>query len=203
VLAWIAFAFAGVLGIFAIVRAVGALRSKSVTAVRKLPVPAVLSGCLNTISDVAADASRTGWSPILARRAGAAMRIAGAVALDRPVAQNFAGPNAVERDGQVTVRRGWIRPRRVLLSASVTSKAIAHHLGNGRDVHAGTRARLESISEALGVFSAASYGRNGKFDSSALDAAVESSKGVIRGLRSRARWPMRTASAVIRSFTGF
>jgi hypothetical protein len=32
---------------------------------------------------------------------------------------------------------------------------------------------------------------------------VESSKGVIRGLRSRARWPMRTASAVIRSFTGF
>jgi hypothetical protein len=51
------------------------------------------------------------------------------------------------------------------------------------------------------VFSAASYGRNGKPDASALDAAVESSKDVIRGLRSSARWPMRTAGAVMRSFT--
>jgi 2-methylcitrate dehydratase PrpD len=53
----------------------------------------------------------------------------------------------------------------------------------------------------LGVFSAASYGRDGKPDSSALDAAVESSKDVIRGLRTSARWPMRTAGAVMRSIT--
>jgi hypothetical protein len=91
----------------------------------------------------------------------------------------------------------------VLLSASVTTKAIASHLNNGRAASGNKRARLESISEALGVFSAASYGRNGKTDSSALDAAVESSKDVIRGLRSSARWPMRTATALVRSFTGF
>ena len=99
------------------------------------------------------------------------------------------------------MRKGWIRPRRVLLSASVTSKVIASHLGNGHELRANKRARLESISEALGVFSAASYSRNGKPDASALDAAVESSKDVIRGLRSSARWPMRTASAMMRSFT--
>jgi hypothetical protein len=131
------------------------------------------------------------------------MRIAGAVALERPVAQDFVGADAVEREGQLTVRTGWIRPRRVLLSASVTSKAIASHLNNGRKLRPNTRARLESISEALGVFSVASYGRNGKADSSALDAAVESSKDVIRGLRTSARWPMRTATALVRSFTGF
>ena len=51
--------------------------------------------------------------------------------------------------------------------------------------------------------SAASYGRNGDADAIALDAAVESSKDAIRGLRSRARWPMRTASALVRSFAGF
>jgi hypothetical protein len=203
VLAWVAFAFAAVLAVFALVRAVGHLRTKSTVAVRRLPVPSVLGGCLDTISEVAADASKTGWSPDLARRAVAAMRIAGAVALDRPVAQDFVGPDAVERDGQVTVRTGWIRPRRVLLSASVTTKAIASHLNNGRAASGNKRARLESISEALGVFSAASYGRNGKTDSSALDAAVESSKDVIRGLRSSARWPMRTATALVRSFTGF
>jgi hypothetical protein len=201
VLAWVSFAFAGVLAVFALVRAIGQLRSKSTAAVRRLPVPAVLSGCLDTISDVAEDASKTGWSPDLARRAVAAMRIAGAVALERPVAQDFVGPDAVEREGQVTIRKGWIRPRRVLLSASVTSKVIASHLGNGRRVRANKRARLETISDALGVFSAASYGRNGKPDTSALDAAVDSSKDVIRGLRSSARWPMRTAGAVMRSFT--
>ena len=201
VLAWVSFGFAAVLGIFALVRTLAHFRSKNAATVRTLPLPSVLGGCLDTISDVAADASRTGWSPDLARRAVAAMRIAGAVALDRPVAQNFVGPDAVEREGQVTVRKGWIRPRRVLLSASVTPKGIASHLGNGRALRANTRVRLESISDALGVFSTASYGRNGKPDSPALDAAVESSKDVIRGLRTSARWPMRTAGAVKRSFT--
>ena len=202
ILAWVSFAFAGVLAIFALVQAVRRFRSKSAVAVRKLPVPSVLGSCLDTISGVASDASKTGWSPDLARRAGAAMRIAGAVALERPVAQNFVGPDAVEHDGQVTVRKGWIRPRRVLLSASVTSRAIASHLGNGRRIRPATRVRLESISDALGVFGAASYGRNGgQPDSSALDAAVESSKDVIRGLRTSARWPMRTANAVMRSVT--
>jgi len=201
ILAWVAFAFAGVLAIFALVRVVGHFRSKSAATVRKLPVPSVLGGCLDTISEVASDASKIGWSPDLARRAVAAMRIAGAVALERPVAQDFAGADKVEREGQVTVRQGWVRPRRVLLSASVTPKVIASHLGNGRRIRPATRVRLESIGDALGVFSAASYSRNGKPDSSALDAAVESSKGVIRGLRTSARWPMRTAGAVMRSFT--
>ena len=161
----------------------------------------MLGGCLDTISEVASDAAKTGWSPDLARRAVAAMRIAGAVALNRPVAQDFVGSDVVERDGQVTVRKGWIRPRRVLLSASVTPKVIANHLGNGRSIRPATRVRLESISDALGVFSAASYGRNGKSDSLALNAAIESSKDAIRGLRTSTRWPMRTAGAVMRSFT--
>jgi hypothetical protein len=202
VLAWVAFAFAGVLAVFVIVRTFGHFRSRSAAAVRRLPVPSVLGGCLDTITEVAADASRTGWTPDLARRAVAAMRIAGAVALDRPVTQDFVGSDAVEREGQVTVRKGWIRPRRVLLSASVTSKVIASHLGNGRALRANSRARLESIADALGVFSAASYGRNGNADASALDAAVESSRDAIRSLRASARWPMRTASALVKSFTG-
>jgi hypothetical protein len=202
VLAWVAFAFAGVLAVFVIVRAFGHFRSRSAAAVRRLPVPSVLGGCLDTITEVAADASRTGWTPDLARRAVAAMRIAGAVALDRPVTQDFVGSDAVEREGQVTVRKGWIRPRRVLLSASVTSKVIASRLGNGRALRANSRARLESIGDALGVFSAASYGRNGNADASALDAAIASSRAAIRSLRASARWPMRTASALVKSVTG-
>ena len=49
VLAWVSFAFAAVLAIFALVRAIGHFRSKSAVAVRKLPVPSVLGGCLDAI----------------------------------------------------------------------------------------------------------------------------------------------------------
>ena len=179
------------LPIFALARAIGRV---GVEECRGRPQTAGAVGArrmpFDAIREVADDASRTGWSPDLARRAVAAMRIAGAVALNRPVAQDFVGPDAVEHpEGQVTVRTGSIRPRRVLLSASVTSKVIAGTLGNGRRLRPASRTRLESIAEALGVFSAASYGRNGKADALALDAAVESSKDAIRGLRTSARWP--------------
>jgi len=201
-LAWISFAFAAVLGVIVLVRVVRQYRVKGAAAARALPVPSVLSGCLDTLAEVGADATRAGWSSGLARRAVAAVRIAGAVALERPVAQDFAGPDAVEREGQITVRTGWIRPQHVLLSSSVTSRVIASHLTHGHGLRAGTRARLESISDALNVLSVASYGHDAKTDASALDAAIESTKDVIRGLRTSTRWPMRTANAVVRSFTG-
>ena len=90
----------------------------------------------------------------------------------------------------------------MLLSASVTPKVIASHLEQRSQAPSLQRAGGSNPSRTrLGVFSAASYGRNGKPDSSALDAAVESSKDAIRGLRTSARWPMRTAGAVMRSIT--
>jgi hypothetical protein len=201
ILAWISFAFAGVLAVFAVVHLVRQLRAARVDAERRLPLPSVLGGCLDALSEVASDASRTGWSPGLARRAVAALRIAGAVALDRQVAQQVAGPDGVEHEGQLTVRTGWIRPQRVLLSAPTTARVIAGALGRTRQPPPATRARLESIAESLTVLSAVAYGRSGGADPSVLDAAVESSREVIRGLRSSTRWPMRTAHAVIRSVT--
>jgi len=201
VLAWISFAFAAVLTLFAMTRVVRQYRAQGAAAVRTLPVPSMLGGCLNTLAEVSAEAGKVGWSPDLARRALAALRIAGAVAMDRPVAQNVADPDASEREGQITVRTGWLRPKRVRLSASVTSKSITRHLDDRRRLRASARARLESIAEALGLLSTASYGRNGKADASSLDAAIESGTNAIRGLRASARWPMRTASAVVRTFT--
>jgi hypothetical protein len=194
-------AFAVVLVLFALVRGTGQYREKHAAAVPPcpcLPYPAAWMR-----SPVKADASGVGWSPGLARRAVAALRVAGAVALGRGVIQDFADRDAVEREGQITVRTGWIRPQRVLISSSVTSRVIASHLDNGHRLRARTRARLESISEALATFNSASYGRQGKFDALSLDAAVESGSEVIRGLRASARWPIRTADAVVRSFTGF
>ena len=63
------------------------------------------------------------------------------------------------------------------------------------------REEAESLADALSTLSVASYGRNGKPDAGSLDAAIESGRTAVQGLRTSARWPVRTASAVLRMFT--
>ena len=129
--AWIAFAFAFLFGIFAIVRAAGQFRAKHRGVVKPLPASSLLGACLSALARVKDDASQAGWTSELSRRAAAALRIAGAVALGRPVSQSVVGPDANERDGQLTVYSGWPRRRRVLLSAATTSRTITSGLSNG------------------------------------------------------------------------
>jgi hypothetical protein len=200
--AWVSFAFAFVFGVFAIVRATGQLRAKTAGIVKPLPAASMLRASLKALARVKEDASQAGWTSDLSRRAAAALRIAGAVALKRPVSQSVVGPDATEREGQLTVYSGWPRRRRVLLSAATTSRTIATAMNNGHGPSAQTRANLQSISEALGVLSTAGYGRQTKEDSSALDSALDESTQAVRRIRSTTLWPRRTAQA-LRSFVGF
>jgi hypothetical protein len=200
--AWIAFAFAFLFGIFAIVRAAGQLRAKSRGVVKPLPASSLLRACLSALARVKDDASQSGWTSELSRRAASALRIAGAIALGRPVSQSIVGPDATERDGQLTVYAGWPRRRRVLLSAPTTSRTITSGLSNGHGPNAQARASLESISEALGVLATAGYGRQTEEDASALDSALAESTQAVRRIRASTLWPRRTAQA-LRSFVGF
>jgi hypothetical protein len=205
VAAVIAFAFAGALLILALVRATSTLRARETTAVRLLPAPSLLAGCLRALSDIRAEA-RGGWSPELMRRALAALRVAGAVALDRRVAQAVvdSAPD-VDRDGQLTIRTGWIGRKRAVLSAPITSKTIAAAIGsgngNGRRGGAARQATLQELAEALRVFSAARYGRGEHTDQEALNAALDDGTRAVKRLRTGAMWPMRAANAVARTFT--
>jgi hypothetical protein len=199
--AWISFAFAGVFAIFAVVRAAGQFRVREKGTVRPLPAPSLLGASLSALTRVKEDAAHAGWTSELSRRAASALRIAGAVALGRPVTQRVVESDVTERDGQLTVHAGWLRRRRVMLSASTTSRTIARGLNNGHGPGAQTRANLESISDALGVLSTAGYGRKADDDSSALDTALTESTQAVRRIRARSRWPGRTANAV-RSFVG-
>jgi hypothetical protein len=199
--AWIAFAFATLFGIFAIVRAAGQLGIKSRGVVKPLPASSVLGASLSALARVKDDATQAGWTSELSRRAAAALRIAGAVALGRPVTQSVVGTDVTERDGQLTVYRGWPRRRRVLLSASTTSRTIATGL-NGHGANGSARANLVSISDALNVLNAAAYGRQTKEDAAALDSALADGTQAVRRIRSTTLWPRRTAQA-LRAFVGF
>ena len=122
--------------------------------------------------------------------------------MNKPVTQQFVGPEVAEREGQLTVFSGWPRRKRVLLSAATTSRTIASAMSNGHNPSANTRANLVSISDALGVLSMAGYGRQTKEDVAALDSALAESTQAVRRIRSTTKWPSRTAQA-LRSFVGF
>jgi hypothetical protein len=200
--AWVSFAFAFVFGVFALVRATGQLRVKRKGIVKPLPASSVLGASLKALARVKEDASQAGWTADLSRRAAAALRIAGAVALGRPVSQSVVGPEVTEREGQLTLYSGWPKRRRVLLSAATTSRTIAAAMNNGHGPASQTRASLESISDALGVLSTAGYGRQSKEDSASLDSALDDGTQAVRRIRSTTLWPWRTAQA-LRSFVGF
>ena len=76
---------------------------------------------------VKADAAG-GWTPELAGRALTVLRIAGAVALDRPVAQPIVDAHDAAHEGQLALRKGIFRPRRSLVSTSTTPGTIARSM---------------------------------------------------------------------------
>jgi hypothetical protein len=198
--AGISFAFAGVFALLAVMRVARRFKRKE-AVVRKLPASSMLHASLGALSDVRAE-SRSGWTPALIRRALAALRIAGAVAVGRQVSQEFVNNGTAEREGQLAIRTGLLRRRRAVISAPTTPRAITEQVGRN---HSGARAgaTLKELGDALQVFSAARYGRNGEVDSSALDSALNQGSNAVRRLRVTTLWPIRAVQSIARSFTGF
>ena len=183
----IAFAFAGVLAVLALVRLAGRFRVRDARVVRPLPAATVLRGAMAALRSARSEAAREGWTPALMSRAVAALRIAGAVALGRRVAQRHVTNGAPERLGQIEVRSGLLRRKRVLLSAATTPSAILAAIESGN--RAASRETLQPILEALQLFSTAVYGRAGEADTVALSAAVDSAAGPVRRLWLRSLIP--------------
>jgi hypothetical protein len=186
VAASIAFAFAAVLTALALVQLAGRFRVRDPKVVRPLPQPAVLRAALGALQSARNDAARGGWTPALMARSIAALRIAGASALGRRVAQLHALNGEAERVGQLEVRAGLFRRRRVLLSAPTTPTALLAGIGNG---HGASRAAVQPIMDALQQFSTAVYGRAGEADAMALNNATDQAIGAVRGLWTRSLIP--------------
>ena len=192
------FGFAVVLVGLGVVRIAGRYRSRLPAAERLLPLGGLLSGCLGAVDRLRSDVAREGWTHELAQRALALLRIAGAVALGRPVSQTVVDLDAQEREGQLALRKGRLRPRRTLVSAPTTAAAIAEKLANGSGPGFGppTVAVLEEIHDSLRVFNAARYGRSGQLERDELDTALDRGASAIRQLYVMKRWPTRVAEAL-------
>jgi hypothetical protein len=193
VAASIAFVVAAVLAALALFRLAGRFRVRDPKVARPLPEPAVLRGCLGTLRAARRDATREGWTPASMGRAAAALRIAGSVALGRPVAQLYLTNGESPRVGQINVHSGLIRRRRALVSGATTPAALLGAMENGHG--SAQRATLQPISDALQLISAATYGRSGEVDTVALNAAVDDATSAVRRLWARSFVPTRAGRA--------
>jgi hypothetical protein len=180
IVAVVAFVLAGLMAVTLLARA--AVKRHAMTPARHRPVSsgAVLRAASRELGSVQAESQNGGWNGELAGRAAAALRLAGAVALSRPVSYKEVERGTMPTEGQVAAAPGLdtLRRRSMVLSASVTPDTTAL---NGKSASASESWR--SLSEALGVFSAVRYSRDGGVDATALDAALSNGRDSVRRLR--------------------
>jgi hypothetical protein len=191
IVAGVAFLAAGVMVVMLLARA--AVRRRASTAARHRTVSSmtVLRSAIRELAAVRTESARAGWTGELAGRAAAAVRLAGAVALSRPVSQKEVDRETPPGEGQVAAPAGLatLRGKVTMLSAAVTPESA---VSNGQSPGStggrvqGRDAELwRSISQALGVFTAARYTRNGTLDGTALDSALAESEDAVKRLRVR------------------
>jgi hypothetical protein len=190
--------FAAVLLMVAGVRGTDRLRTRRPAVEATVPAGAVLGRCLREIESVRSEAARNGWSPELAARAFAPFRVAGAIALSRPLAQAPATGGGEPREGQLELRHGLLGRRRVFVSAAVTGDAIERlrTAGNGTGPSRVPPQLLDPIRNVLSSLNAVRYGRNGGVDSLDLDRMLDEGSDAVRRLRTARRWPTRLAGMV-------
>jgi hypothetical protein len=191
-----AYAFAALFAVLALARLARLVRKPKAAVAPPLATPAVLSGCLTALRAVKSEVQSGGWTPEAARQGLAALRVAGAEVLGRPVSQLVATRDAPVHEGQLAIPTGWLRRGRALVSAAVTPASLSASSSGGASLHGRARATADQLSASL---TAVAYGRGSAPDATELDAALERGVDAVRKLRFQAWWPMRTAAAVARS----
>ena len=122
ILASVAFVLAGLMAVMLVARAAVKRRATAATRQRTMSAGAVLRAASRELGAVRAASQSGGWNSDLAGRAAAALRLAGAVALARPVSHKEVDRDTAPTEGQVVAAPGLglLRGRKTVLSASVT-----------------------------------------------------------------------------------
>lgn len=190
VVAVICFSFAGLLLTLGIVQAFTRVRSRLPVVSHDLQRGALLTGCVRELTRLQSEVGQSGWTAETAVQAVAVLRVAGAIALNKQVAQTLATADEAAAAGQLVMYKGWWRRKRVLVSAAVATSAIAKHLGapGSSRIDSSTRAALEELRAALNVFNAMCYGREASVDKSFLDQALLHGVAALKLLRAQSLW---------------
>jgi hypothetical protein len=162
-LAAVLFTLAGVVVILALLTLVRSRSSKTTVARALLSDRAILKAVSNELADVQRE-SRGGWSPELAGRALAALRIAATYAIGRKVGQRPIANGATALDGQLRIGGRFGGPG-AFVSGAATPETVASSNGIAES-------RVAGLADGLRALTSIRYGRDGSKNADA-DEAVE------------------------------
>ena len=192
------FVVAGLLALLAVVRVVRRYRTTTTSVERPITDGAILRGVGRELAAVRRERNNGGgWTPELAARALAALRVVATYAVGRRVGYQMVNPHqrvqdSIVSNGTLVLRTGLVRGKPVAVSGAVTSQSIARELGrNGVAPNARRSAMLESLSRALSAFTIAGYSRNGTVDDAALDEGLSTGFDALKRMRLEQTWVMK------------
>jgi hypothetical protein len=200
VIGGVMFVLAGLLALLVLVRLFGRFRKPATVSDRLITDGTILRGVGRELAAVRKERDAGGgWTPDLAGRALAALRIVATYAVGRRVghlpankltAEGLDAPEA----GRLILRAGWPRGKRIAVSGAITSQTVAHELARATS-SARRTTLLESLSRSLNTFTTAHFGREGALDEPALDEALETAKQVLRRMKLEQFWIMKRLAA--------
>ena len=136
-----------------------------------------------------------GWTVDLVARALAALRIAGALAIGRPVAHQERGSAVdampVDPEGRLPVRRGLFGRETVLVSSALTQRDVDRELPRVRDESPAGVAAVEALRAGLVGFAGVRYGSAADLPANELAADLEAGIEVLQSLQVELFEPVR------------
>lgn len=193
------FVLAALMALLALVRLARRYRTTATVSDRLMTDGTVLRGVGRELAAVRRERDRGGWSPDLAGRALAALRIAGTYMVGRPVSLLPANKLSAEGEdvpeaGRLILKAGWPRGRRIAVSGAVTSLTIGREVARGT-ANAQRVEQLESLSRALTAFTTAHFGRDGALGEGALDESLATAREILRRVKLEQIWIMKRLAA--------
>jgi hypothetical protein len=194
------FVVAGLLALLGAVRLYRRYRAPATVSDRPITDGAILRGVGRELAAVRRDRNNGGgWTPDLAARALAALRVAATYALGRRVGYrklNRQAALSTEQpslsDGTLVLRNGLFRGKPIAVSGAITPQTVARELARGAAASNARRTTLlDSLAQALTTFTTAGYSRDGKLDDVALDEALSTAFQVLKRMRIEQTWIMK------------
>ena len=188
VIGGVLFALAALMALLGVVRLVNRFRKPAAATDRLVTDATILGAVGRELSAVKRAREDGGWTPALAGRALAALRVAAAYALGRTLGQSTVESHQLTdgshhaQAGNLVIRTGWPKERRIAVSGAITPQAVARELARPDGV-GGRAAMLESLEQALTRFTAAQYGREAGLDDAALDESLAAGFRILRRLK--------------------
>jgi hypothetical protein len=195
---------AGLVAIVGFVRMTTGSRVRTSADGRMVSTGAILREVARELSAVARERETAGWTPELAGRALAALRIGGTYLLVRGATQQPADPDLDTADGALLVRSA-LSGRRAVVSGSVTPYTIASEvarLSTRRRRSVDQIQRLDELQETLATLTRVAYGRDEEVEEAHADAALEAGQRLVQRLVREHRWIVRKLTSATKHSTG-